>query len=75
MRVLEKDLQYHRLLPRYLVRRLQEADLGREGTLEAFRQVLQEIRERFAPLLRKIDTPPPQVDLLVGVEVQSPSPS
>lgn len=69
MRLLKKDLKDHRLLPRYVVRRLQEADLAQEGNLKAFRKVLEEIQSRFALLLRKLDTPPPKVDLVVGVEV------
>lgn len=69
LRLLEKDLQYDRLLPRYVVRRLQEVDLAKEENREAFRQVLQEIRERFRVLLEQVEAEPPAVDLLVGVEV------
>ena len=69
LRLLEKDLQYDRLLPRYVVRRLQEVDVGRKENLEAFRRVLREIQQRFGVLLEQVEAEPPVVDLLVGVEV------
>jgi len=70
---LEHDLQYQRLLPRYAVRRLQEADLGKEENLPAFKEALQEVRQRFASVLRRPEEP--KVDLVVGLDVQALDPA
>ena len=70
---LEHDLQYQRLLPRYAVRRLQEADLGKEENLPAFKEALREVQRRFATVLRRPEEP--KVDLVVGLDVRAHGPA
>jgi hypothetical protein len=66
---LERELKY-RGGPRYAVRLLQRADLGNEEALPAFREDLKAVRRLLPDAGKGLEGASPQVDLLVGVQVQ-----